>query len=229
MGGILDLLVVAAHPDDAELALGGVLAASHAAGRACGVVDLTRGERATRGNPERRIEEAQRAAEVLGLAMRDNLALPDGRLEATPEARERLAAVIRTWRPRLLVGHGAGDPHPDHDAAARLTREAWFLAGLAGPDGQPAHRPPRRLCFATPRGRRPDLVVPIDVTWLTKLEALRCHHSQVEPGADHRLGDPDPLREAEVFARSLGTLIGCEFAEGLLLDGPTTCVDPLLL
>ena len=220
-----------AHPDDAELALGGYLAAKSATGSPCGIIDLSAGERGTRGDSATRLDEARAAARTLGLATRECLGLPDTRIEAGPDQREALATRLRALRPGLLVGHAADDPHPDHRAAAELTLAAWHLAGLGGTGlgGLPPHRAPLVMSFAPPRGAAPDLVVPIDATWDTKLAALRCHASQMAPGAHHRLGDHDPLREAEVRARALGSLIGCEFAEGLSLVGPTACRDPLQL
>jgi len=228
----LDVLVVAAHPDDAEIAVGGLLAMWSRAGKRCGVIDLTAGERGTRGDGPTRARESQAAAAVLGLAMRETLGLPDARLRADVAAREQLAARLRLWRPALLIGHGPGDPHPDHNAAAQLVDEAWFLAGVGGLElggALPAQRPRQRLHFCNQRGGTAHLVIPIDAHWETKLAALRCHASQMAGGADHRLGGRDPLASLEARARSLAALANCEFAEGLDLVGPTICRDPFTL
>ena len=127
----LDVLVVAAHPDDAEISLGGTLLRLVRAGRRVGVVDLTRGELGTRGERADRDAETAAATELLGLAVRTNLELPDGRVVADVAARESLAACIREHAPDVLICHHTEDLHPDHAAAGKLGREAWYLAGLA--------------------------------------------------------------------------------------------------
>lgn len=127
----LDVLVIAAHPDDAEISVGGTMLRMQRAGKKVGVVDLTRGELGTRGSVEDRDRETRAASQLLGLAVRHNLELPDGRVEVTIDARERLAALIREHAPEVVLAHHVDDVHPDHKAAGELGRLAWYLSGLA--------------------------------------------------------------------------------------------------
>ena len=145
----LDILAVAAHPDDAEICIGGLLLAAVARGKQVGIVDLTRGELGTRGSAQDRARETAAADALLRPALRRNLELPDGRVEVSLTARERLAEVLRECRPDVLLAHHVEDLHPDHAAAGQLAREAWYLAGLArlAPAGQEARRPARLYHF----------------------------------------------------------------------------------
>ncbi|MEE8469536.1 MAG: PIG-L family deacetylase, partial [Planctomycetota bacterium] len=122
----LDVLVVAAHPDDAEISLGGTLLRMVRAGKRVGIVDLTRGELGTRGERADRDAETAAASELLGLSVRLNLDLPDGRVVADVAARESLAGCIREHAPDVLLCHHTEDLHPDHAAAGKLGREAWY-------------------------------------------------------------------------------------------------------
>lgn len=126
----LDVLVIAAHPDDAELCCAGTIAALTQSGRKVGVLDLTRGEMGTRGTPELRIREAEIAAEILGLSARVNAGLPDCGLENTPDHRETIIRYVRHFRPEICFINAPDDRHPDHRNAARLTLDALFYSGL---------------------------------------------------------------------------------------------------
>lgn len=125
----LDILAFAPHPDDAELGVGGILAGHAALGYAVGVADLTRGEAASNGTPEERAAEATEAARLLGLAVRHNLGLPDGRLKDDEDTVCLVAGTLRTFNPRLVLApYGEGDRHPDHRAAARIVTAAVAFA-----------------------------------------------------------------------------------------------------
>lgn len=126
----LDLLVIAAHPDDAELCCAGTIAALTKSGRKVGVLDLTRGEMGTRGTPELRIREAGKAAEILGLSARVNAGLPDCGLDNTPAHREAIIRCVRHFRPEICLINAPDDRHPDHRNAARLSLDALFYSGL---------------------------------------------------------------------------------------------------
>ena len=225
----LDALVIAAHPDDAEISIGGTVLRLVAAGRRVGVLDLTRGEMGTRGSREDRDRETSQASEVLGLALRRNLNLPDGRVEDDLAAREAVAAVMRETAPHLVLAHHTEDLHPDHAACGRIARQAWYLAGLrrlaelAG--GPPAHRPPRLLHFQGHVPFEPTLVVDVAEVWERKLEAIRCYASQVQPGSPddhgkHFLFGADILARAETKARYWGERIGSTYGEPLFHRGP---------
>ncbi|MHC4261712.1 MAG: PIG-L family deacetylase [Planctomycetota bacterium] len=225
----LDVLVVGAHPDDIEVGSGGYLLLCRDKGVQSGAIDLTAGERASSGTPQDRDGESQRAAERLQLVIREQLGLPDTEVSDTPPARRALVAVLRRWRPRLLIGPSGDDPHPDHEAAARLVRSAWFLSGVAGyeQDLGPAYRPPRHLEMVVRPGRRPEILLPIDDVWQEKCDLLMEHESQFGRTNPHRLGAGNPLREVDAVASSLGALAGCERAEGF--NAPSGWVTSELL
>lgn len=231
----LDALVIAAHPDDAEISVGGTILRWTRAGRRVGVLDLTRGEMGTRGTAEDRAREAQEGSAALGLAVRENLGLPDGRIPVTVEAREALAERIRALAPRVILAHHDEDLHPDHVAAGRLSREAWYLAGLrrlATPEA-PAHRPSVLLHFQGHVSFRPTFVVDITPSWEGKCAAVGSYSSQLKPGSEgddgaHFLFGADILQRMETRARYWGELAGVAYGEPLLSRGPVSLDEPML-
>ncbi len=142
----LDVLVVAPHPDDAELGMGGTICRMLDDGMRVGVLDLTDGEPTPRGSPEIRSRETAAASDALGLPWREQLGLPNRRLRATLAARAALAAVIRREHPRWLFAPYWVDAHPDHVAATRLSRSRPVL-GKADKNGHPWHAVPSREDF----------------------------------------------------------------------------------
>jgi bacillithiol biosynthesis deacetylase BshB1 len=237
MGTKLDVLVVAAHPDDAEICVGGTLLLLAARGKRCGIVDVTRGEMGTRGTKEDRAREVEAANRLLSLAFRTNLELPDGRVEPGLEARERLAALLREHRPDVVLAQHVDDLHPDHAAAGRLAREAWYLAGLTRlaelSGGAPAHRPARIYHFMGHVPFEPTFVVDIDRVWDAKRALVECYASQLAPSdakdrGKHFLFGADILQRMETRARFFGERIGARYGEPLLHRGPLPFADPLL-
>jgi N-acetylglucosamine malate deacetylase 1 len=179
----VELLAIFPHPDDAELGCGGTLAKAAAAGHRVGIVDLARGEMASRGTVELRAQEAQRAAKVLGVSVRENVGLPDAALRNDPPTREHLALVIRRFRPRVVIAPALDGRHPDHHVAAQLVRDACFIAGLAKVAPEVAkHRPLKILHSLTHRQDfvRPTFVVDVSSEFELKLDAIRCYESQFE-------------------------------------------------
>ena len=181
MPDTVELLAIFPHPDDAELGCGGTLAKTAANGHRVGIVDLARGEMASRGTVELRAEESRRSAKVLGVAVRENLGLPDAGLRNDPPSREQLAMVIRRLKPKVVIAPALEGRHPDHRVAAQLVRDACFVAGLAkiAPD-VPKHRPFKILHSLTHRQDfvRPTFVVDVTAEFERKLEAIRCYESQ---------------------------------------------------
>ena len=233
----LDVLAVAAHPDDAEISVGGTLLRLVRAGKRIGVVDLTRGEMGTRGSASDRAKETEAANAILGLSIRHNLELPDGRVEATLEARERLAAIVREHQPDVLLAHHTDDLHPDHRAAGEIARAAWYLAGLSRlaseTGGRPARRPKRLYHFMGHLAFEPTLVVDIGPVWEEKVRLVRCYATQLAPAGsgdrgEHFLFGADILARMETKARTYGERIGVRYGEPLLHRGPLPCIDPLL-
>ena len=138
-----DIAAVCAHPDDAELVMGGTIARETARGRRVCMVDLTRGESGSRGTPETRAAEAQEAARILGVSHRESLDLPDAGLQVVPEHKDPMVAALRRLRPTVVLLQHWRQRHPDHAAASRIVYDACFLAGLRNyrPDLGPAFRP----------------------------------------------------------------------------------------
>jgi bacillithiol biosynthesis deacetylase BshB1 len=213
------LLAIAAHRDDVELTCGGTLIKAAKAGYRTAILDLTQGEMGTRGSAEVRASEAARAAEVLGVGSRDNLALPDARIVNDPPTRERLARAIRTLQPRVVIAPPLEGRHPDHRVAAQLIRDACFLAGLAklAPD-LPPHRPHKVLHALAYRQdfQRPSFVVDISAEFEQKMEAVRCYQSQFEGAtqAGEIYPNGEPLVDvARHYAAYYGTLIRKRYGE----------------
>ena len=215
----VDVLAVAAHRDDVELTCGGALLRAAGLGRRTAIVDLTQGEMGTRGSAELRAREAERAAEVLGLAARENLGLPDAGITNTPETRERLARLIRRLRPRVVIAPSPWARHPDHRIAAELVRDASFVAGLArvAPD-VPKHRPFKVVHCITYRedAVKPTFVVDVSDVFERKMEAIRCYDSQfdgaTQAGEVYPNGEPlyDIVRHQ---AAHYGSLIRVRYGE----------------
>jgi bacillithiol biosynthesis deacetylase BshB1 len=233
----LDVLVIAAHPDDAEISVGGTMLRLSRAGKKVGVVDLTRGEMGTRGTADDRERETRAANKILNLAVRHNLELPDGRVEVSIDARERLAALIREHEPDVVLAHHVEDVHPDHKAAGELGRLAWYLSGLARLAPEKRTKPPRRPLrlyhFMGHLPFDPTFVVDIGPVWEEKLALVRCYATQLEPAnaadkGQHFVFGADILARMETKARAFGERISVRYGEPLLHRGPLPCLDPLL-
>jgi len=228
----LDVLVIAPHPDDAELGCAGAILNLKDRGRQVGILDLTSGEPTPHGSPEIRERETAAASEVLQIDYRENLGLPNRSLQPTLEARHALAGIIRQTRPRWLFAPYWVDAHPDHVAATQLVEDARFWAKLTKSDipGEPHH--PQRIfyyfCVHLKLVPQPAFVLDISPHWQTKLAAIRCYESQFISG---RPIEPptflDRLRdEAAYWGKTIGTQYGEPFAtrEPLALKGMTELV-----
>lgn len=179
----LDVLAIAAHPDDAELTCGGTLIKCVDAGYRVGVLDLTGGESGTRGSAGKRMEEAGEAAKVMGLALRENLGLPDAHLEDNQENRLKLAGTIRRLSPRVLILPNERSRHPDHTVTVYLARAAAFLAGLQKINGKGLAKRPEKIIYCLAyieHGTKPSFVVDISAQFERKYEAVMCYRSQFE-------------------------------------------------
>jgi bacillithiol biosynthesis deacetylase BshB1 len=227
-----DLAAVCAHPDDAELVMGGTIARETARGRRVCLLDLTRGECGSRGTPETRAAEALEAARILGAAHRESLGLPDARLADLPEQRDVLVEALRRLRPRVVLLQHWEQRHPDHAAASRIVYGASFLAGLRNyrPDLGPAFRP-AKLVYAVTMTEANDLVpgFVVDVTgvWETKLRAIAAFASQFTPAPGETGPLPlDRFREAvELSGRRHGQRIGVRYGEGFVTREPLAVDD----
>src|SRR3954468_18776297 len=138
----VDVLAIAAHPDDMELICGGTLIRAQMLGRSTGILDLAAGEMASRGTPDLRAKEATKAAKIMGVSVRENLGLPDGGIQNTPESRAKVAVVIRRIKTKIVITHSLHARHPDHPVFAQLVRDACFVAGLKKIESKiPPYRP----------------------------------------------------------------------------------------
>jgi bacillithiol biosynthesis deacetylase BshB1 len=211
----LDILVVAPHPDDAEISVGGTLLRSRRDGLRVGVVELTNGEPTPFGSPEIRAAETARATEILQLDWRHNLGLPNRSLESTLEARRALAEVFRRTRPRIIFAPYWDDAHPDHVAASQLADAARFWSKLSKTEmaGEP-YWPPRIFYFWSIHLRihpKPAFVLDISDVIEEKLRAIRAYESQFLVGRSQQF--PTPLDDIRDRARYWGWTIGKAYGE----------------
>ena len=224
-----------AHPDDVDLYAGGLMASLARAGISVVIVDLTRGELGTRGDPEHRAEEGREAARILGAAARECLALPDGALRGTDAPQTRaVVEALRRHRPGLILAPHEVDTHPDHAEAARLVRRARFFARLKhfAAAGEPC-QPGPILSYEQKVPFMPDLVVDIDAVYETKLAAVRAFRSQFfrDVGDDARteISEPGFHEMLAARARLHGSRIGVKWGEGYQTEAPFAVHDPRFL
>ncbi len=232
----LDVLAIAAHPDDVELSVGGTLIKLAELGYKSGILDLTRGEAGTRGTPEIRAVEAQAAAEILGVAVRENLDLGDSHIWVNEDSRIQIVRALRRLRPRVVFTQFWDDPHPDHAHTSHLVREAAHLSGLAKYDcdfGLERWRPSAVAYFLFPRTIAPSFLVDISAHSERKWQAIQAHASQFHNAAStapqSRVSTPQFLREMEARDRYFGALIGTEYAEAFFVREALHVTDPVAL
>ena len=218
----LDLLAIAAHPDDVELTCGGTLLKMAQQGYKTGILDLTAGEMGTRGTPETRAKEAAKAAKLLGVKWRGTLGVPDSDVQPSRQHKLRLAAVIRELRPKTVILPYWEARHPDHYHASTLGYEGCFLAGLKQlPIEDEAFRPFKILYSTSYASIRPTFIVDITAQFGQRRKAILAFASQFRPKKSARASQVhlaiDRL-EAEMnqLARHYGQLIGVEYGEPFL-------------
>jgi len=232
----LDLLVVAAHPDDAEIALGGTILATIASGSRVGIVDLSRGELSSRGTPELRAEETVAATELLGVHWRGCLDLPDGSIRDDDASRKALVAVFRDTRPKVVLAPWKDDLHPDHAGAGLLTYRSLYLGGVrhyhtdgSGPTVQ--HRAAALGYYMCHTPFEPSVVVDISEHWNRKLEVIRCYRSQFydpsQEGPPTKISRPQFMAAVEGRARDLGSRSGVEMGEAIIWQDPPAIANPV--
>jgi bacillithiol biosynthesis deacetylase BshB1 len=230
-----DVLVFAAHPDDAELSCSGTICSLVAAGKKVVIADLTQGEMGTRGTIETRKEEAAASSEIMGLADRVQLYLPDTRFGNTREEQNLLIQTIRRYRPEIVLCNAVQDRHPDHGRSAKLEEDACFFSGLTKIETtwegelQQAWRPRLVLHYIQDRHLKPDLVVDITPFWEKKISAIRAFKTQFydpnNPEPDTYISNPAFLKFVESRSREFGHTIGVEFGEGFTAHRPPGVKD----
>ncbi|WP_431198963.1 bacillithiol biosynthesis deacetylase BshB1 [Mucilaginibacter sp. P19] len=222
----LDILVLSVHPDDAELGCSGTILKHIALGYKVGIVDLTRGELGTRGSAEIRKQEAAAAAEILGLAVRENLGLPDAFFENTREHQVKVIEAIRKFRPSIVITNAYHDRHPDHGRANELVEASAFLAGLRkietfDIDGSPqeAWRPDMVLHFIQDNYITPDILIDVTEHWDKKIESINAYGSQFynpswEEEPQTYISTSNFIEIVTGRAREFGKSIQVKYAEG---------------
>lgn len=203
-------------------------------GYATGAVDVTRGEMGTRGTPEGRAEEAEAAAEILGLSVRENLELRDGHVFCDDESRRKLVRVLRKLRPKVILTHQIGDPHPDHDHIAQLVRESARLSSMKNYDyetGFERLKVPMVAHNIFSRTVNPSFIVDISEFHERKMDAIRAHASQFhDPNSSEpetRLTDKRFLEELSNRSKYFGSLIGVESGEPFFVREALNIGDPV--
>jgi bacillithiol biosynthesis deacetylase BshB1 len=219
---ILDLLAIAAHPDDVELTCGGTLLKMAQRGYKTGILDLTAGEMGTRGTPETRAKEAARAARILKVSYRGTLGVPDSDVQPSRRNKLALAKKIRELRPHTVILPYWQARHPDHYHASELGYEGCFLAGLkALPIGGEPYRPFKILYCTSFEGMPPTFVVDITKEYATRRRAILAYASQFRPAKSERrqrvyLAIDELDSRMDLLARRNGDLIGAKYGEPFL-------------
>ena len=232
----LDILAIFAHPDDMELTVGGTLLKMKSFGYKTGALDITRGEMGTRGTPEGRAEEAENAAKIVQLDVRENLGLADGHIFVTDEALTKLVRALRRLKPKVILTHQIDDPHPDHNHITQLVRESARLASMRkydGDFGQARINVPIVAHNTFSRRVVPSFIVDISEFLEVKMEAIRAHHSQFyNPNStelETRLTNKGFLDELENRSRYFGSLIGVKAGEPFFVREALNVADPIQL
>jgi len=228
----LDILAIAAHPDDVELGAGGTIVKAIRDGKKVGILDLTRGELGTRGTPQMRENEALDSMKILGASLRENVGLPDGFLNNSREFQMAILPFIRKYRPEIVLTNAIADRHPDHGKGSKLVSDACFLSGLRAietnaesGEKQVAWRPKWVYHFVQDRYTRPDFVVDITDVWDIKMKAVKAFRSQFHVDEDSQepqtpISTPEFIFFLEARAREYGRSIGVTYGEGYTTERP---------
>jgi len=224
----LDILAVAAHPDDVELGCSGTLLMEIKNGKKVGIVDLTQGELGTRGTIETRRAEAEKSAKVMGVSARENLKMADGFFQNDRNHQLQLVRAIRKYQPEIILGNALEDRHPDHGRAARLIADSAFLSGLQKIETkdeqgkmQAAWRPKYVFHFIQDRYLVPSFVIDITDVFEDKMASIACFASQFyvngaedDDEPQSYISTPDFLDSVIARARMMGKRIGVKYGEG---------------
>jgi bacillithiol biosynthesis deacetylase BshB1 len=221
----LDILVLPVHPDDAELGCAGTILKHVKSGKKVGIADMTRGELGTRGSAEIRDHESAAAADILGLAVRENIGLPDGFFQNSQESQLKIVQVIRKYQPEIIITNAYHDRHPDHGRASELVDASAFLSGLrkiqtySNGLSQEAWRPRLVLHFIQDNYIKPDILIDVTDHWEKKVDSIAAFKSQFySPTEDDEpqtyISSPEFMQIIEARAREFGKSIGVKYAEG---------------
>ncbi|KZS38554.1 bacillithiol biosynthesis deacetylase BshB1 [Aquimarina aggregata] len=226
----LDILAIGAHPDDVELSCSGTIAKEVSRGKKVGILDLTRGELGTRGSAEIRDQEAKRAAEILNVHVRENLAFRDGFFVNDEKHQLEIIKIIRKYKPEIVLCNAITDRHIDHGKGSKLTSDACFLSGLrrieTTLDGvrQDAWRPKHVYHYIQWKNIEPDFVVDISDYMDVKMDSVMAYSSQFYNENDKNSEPSTPISSknfkdsVRYRAYDLGRIIGVEYAEGYTVE-----------
>lgn len=227
----LDALIFAAHPDDAELSMGGTIAKLTNNNLKVGIIDLTRGELGTRGSAESRQKEAFQAAILLKVAVRENLQIPDGNIERNKENLMKVIMAIRRYKPKMLFAPYFNDRHPDHIDTSKLIKEAMFSTGLAKIKtfdkevAQEHYRPSKLYYYMQTYTFDPTFIIDITETFETKMKAVKAYETQFH---NPRSQEPETFISRPVFidyvvsrAQFYGFQIGKHYGEPFFSEEKT--------
>jgi bacillithiol biosynthesis deacetylase BshB1 len=229
----LHILAAAAHPDDIELSCAGTLIKMAKKGYRVGILDLTRGEMGTRGTPEQRLQEAEEAARIMGISVRENAGLPDGRLVPNEELKLTLIKALRRWRPALWIVPCTQERHPDHAAVGQAGLDAAFLAGLRKIEtGQAMFRPTWTLQYFCRNDSDYSFIVDVSDVFDLRMKAILSYQSQFDPaGGDPQtyISRPQFLEMIEARARYFGSKIEAAYGEPFVSREALRVDDPVAL
>lgn len=224
----LDILVFAAHPDDAELSCSGTIISHVNQGKRVGMVDFTKGELGTRGTPEIRMKEAKQAADILGLVVRENLGFEDIYFENNKAHQLEVVKMIRKFQPEIVLANAVEDRHPDHPKASQLAIQACFMAGLkkieTKLDGisQPAWRPGGVYHYIQSNFIKPDIIVDVSDYWDQRMASVRAFKSQFfNPDSQEPetfISSSQFMQLLEARATEFGKSIDVKYGEGFTVD-----------
>jgi bacillithiol biosynthesis deacetylase BshB1 len=226
----VDLLFFAAHADDIELSCGGTIAKFARNGLRVGLVELTRGEIGTRGTPQTRYREAQRAAKILGAQFRYQLDFGDGGMRTGREEEIELIDVLRRHTPRVIFAPWPDERHPDHVRTGKLVTDAWFYAGLRSlKTSRDAHRPQAVAYYMQNYVLHPSFVVDVTSVWKTKMRAIAAYKSQFHDPKSKEpatfIADPKFLAMVEARSKHFGALVGAMYGEAYVTKQPPKIED----
>ena len=219
----LDVMVFAAHPDDAELAIGGTIARYTNSGFRVGIIDLTQGEMGTRGNAEIRQKEAFKAAKILKTSLRENLLIPDGDIEISKGNIRKVVVLMRRYKPKIVFAPFFNDRHPDHISASNLIKRAMFVSGLEKVKTfdkeivQQAYRPAKLFYYMQTYTFEPSFIVDISDFFETKMESVWAYSTQFHDPESNEpetfISSPEFIDYIAARAKFYGFQIGKKFGE----------------
>lgn len=224
----LDILAIGVHPDDVELSASGTILKHISLGKKVGILDLTRGELGTRGSAELRTQEANNAAKILGLSVREQLNMADGFFENNEVHQKQIIQIIRKYRPEIILCNAISDRHPDHGRAAKLTADACFYSGLikietkADDKLQTAWRPKAVYHYIQDNFMEPNFVIDITAHMDKKMESIMAYSSQFfDPNSkepETPISSKNFMENVKAKAALFGRAINADYAEGFTVN-----------